>query len=123
MNVVDTSAWLAFFSGGKNAGIFSTPIKQYEQLLVPTITIYEISKVILRESDENHLLQALAAVQKGIIVDLTPSIATAAAKVSLKYKIPMADSIIYAIANLYSATVWTQDEDFKGLENIKYFPK
>ena len=123
MNVVDTSGWLEYFEGGHNARIFSTPIKELEQLLVPTICIYEISKVILRESDENHLLQALAAIQKGTIVDLSSSISTAAAKVSLMYKLPMADSIIYTTAKHFDATVWTQDVDFKDLPNVNYIPK
>ncbi len=123
MNVVDTSGWLEYFEGGRNAKKFSTPIKQLEQLIVPTICIYEISKVILRESDENHLLQALAAIQKAKIVTLTPSISTSAARISLQYKLPMADSIIYTTASCFDATVWTQDVDFKGLPNVNYIPK
>ncbi len=123
MNVVDTSGWLEYFEGGQNARKFSTTIKKTEQLVVPTICIYEITKVILRESDEHHLLQALAAIQKGKIVPLTSSISTAAAKVSLKYKLPMADSIIYTTAKHFDATVWTQDVDFKGLPNVSYIPK
>jgi len=123
MNVVDTSGWLEYFEGGQNARKFSTPIKETEELVVPTICIYEISKVILRESDENHLLQALAAIQRGQVVTLTPTIATAAAKVSLKYKLPMADSIIYTTAITCDATVWTQDIDFEGLPNVNYIPK
>lgn len=121
MNVVDTSGWLEYFEGGQNAKKFSIPIKQIEKLVVPTICIYEISKVILRESDENHLLQALAAIQKGKIVALTPSISAAAAKISLLYKLPMADSIIYTTANHFNATVWTQDIDFKDLPNVNYY--
>ena len=123
MNVVDSSAWLEFFSGGQNAGKFAVPIKETEKLIVPTICIYEISKVILRESDEDHLLQALSAIQKGQIVTLTPSISTAAAKLSLKYKLPMADSIIYTTALHYNAVVWTQDVDFKNLPNVNFIPK
>ncbi len=123
MNVVDTSGWLEYFEGGQSAKKFSAPIKETEKLIVPAICIYEISKVILRESDENHLLQVLAAIQKGQIVDLTPSISTAAAKVSLKYKLPMADSIIYTTAKQYNATVWTQDIDFKNLPNVNYIEK
>ena len=123
MNVVDTSGWLEYFEGGQNAKTFSTPIRELEQLVVPTICIYEIAKVILRESDENNLLQALAAIQKGKIVALTSSISTAAAKVSLKYRVPMAGSIIYATAKLFDATVWTQDVDFQGLPNVNYIPK
>ena len=123
MNVVDSSGWLEYFEGGLNAKKFSAPIKETEMLVVPTICIYEISKVILRESDENHLLQALAAIQKGQVIDLSPSISTAAAKISLQYKLPMADSIIYATAKNQNATLWTQDVDFKGMPSVNYIPK
>ncbi|MDI6777427.1 MAG: hypothetical protein QMD03_09405 [Syntrophales bacterium] len=35
------------------------------------MTIYEVFKVVLRESSENEALQAAAAMQKGTVVDLT----------------------------------------------------
>ncbi len=123
MNVVDTSGWLEFFAGGKNAKKFSNPIKKAKELVVPTICIYEIAKVILRESDEDHLLQALAAIQEAQIVELSSSISIAAAKISLRHRLPMADSIIYATAKRFNATVWTQDIDFKDLPGVNYIPQ
>jgi predicted nucleic acid-binding protein len=123
VNVVDTSGWLEFFEGGPNARNFSEPIGKITKLVVPTICIFEISKVILRESDEEHLIQALAAIQKGLVVELTASISTAAAKISIKHKLPMADSIIYATAQCFNARIWTQDIDFKDLPNVNYIPK
>ena len=56
MNVVDTSGWLEYFEGGRNARKFYEPIKAIGKVIIPTICIYEISKVILREIDEDHLL-------------------------------------------------------------------
>jgi len=123
VNVVDSSGWLEYFAGGQNAKKFSAPIKATEELVVPTICIYEISKVILRESDENHLLQSLAAIQKAQVIELSSAISTAAAKISLQYKMPMADSIIYATAKNHNATLWTQDVDFKGMPDVNYIPK
>jgi len=35
----------------------------------------------------------------------------------------MADSIILATARLYGATVWTQDEDFSGLPDVRFYQK
>jgi hypothetical protein len=64
MNVVDTSGWLEYFEGGLNSHKFAPAIKEVQKLILPTICIYEISKVILRESDENHLLQALSCSTK-----------------------------------------------------------
>ncbi len=123
MNVVDTSGWLEFFSGGCNAKQFREPVQAKEQLIVPAISIYELAKVILRESDEDHLIQALAAIQKGKIVPLSEQLSISSARISLRYKLPMADSIIYATAQSFDATVWTQDVDFEGLPGVRYFVK
>jgi predicted nucleic acid-binding protein len=61
--------------------------------------------------------------KKGKVVDLTQSLALSASKLSLKHKLPMADSIILATAKLYNAVVWTLDSDFKNIDGVKYFPK
>ncbi|MBN2012597.1 hypothetical protein JW960_24930 [candidate division KSB1 bacterium] len=46
-----------------------------------------------------------------------------AAKNSIDYKLPMADSIIFTTASINNAMIWTQDIDFKNLPDVKYFPK
>ena len=35
----------------------------------------------------------------------------------------LADSLIYITAKQNNAIVWTQDADFKSLDNVKYFKK
>lgn len=123
MNIVDSSGWLEYFSGGPNAEHFSSPLKDSSSLIVPVITVYEVFKVVLREANENEALQAIAAMQKGLIKDVTINLAMNAAKISLQYKLPMADSLILATANVYKCTLWTQDSDFENLPNVKFFPK
>jgi len=123
MNIVDTSGWLAYFADEPNAKYFLTPLSESALLVVPTVTIYEVFKVILRESSENEALQAVVAMQKGTVVDLNSSMAIAASKLSLEYHLPMADSIILATAQEFKAILWTQDSDFKNISNVKYFPR
>jgi predicted nucleic acid-binding protein len=123
MNIVDSSGWLAYFADEPNAKKFLTPLSDTDSLVVPTVTIYEVFKVVLRESGENEALLAAVAMRKGRVVDLTASMAIAAAKTSLEHKIPMADSIILATAKEFEATIWTQDSDFKNIEDVKYFPR
>ena len=123
MNIVDSSGWLAYFADEPNAKHFLAPLNDSGSLVVPTVTIYEVFKVILRESGENDALQAVVAMRKGTVVELTASLALAASKLSLEHNLPMADSIILATANEFSATLWTQDADFKNIKNVKYFPK
>lgn len=123
MNIVDSSGWLAYFADEPNARHFLIPLKDSSTLIVPSITIYEVFKVVLRESSENEALQAVAAMQKGTVVDLTAARAMAASKLSLEWGLPMADSIILAAAEEFAATLWTQDADFKNVEGVKYFSK
>ena len=123
MNIVDSSGWLAFFADEPNAKHFLPPLKDTASLVVPTVTIYEVFKVVLRESGEDEALQAVVAMRKGSVVDLTSSLAISASKISLENGIPMADSIIIATGKKYDATIWTQDSDFQNLNKVKYFPK
>ena len=119
MNVVDSSGWLEYFADGSNADFFTPVIEDVDHLVVPTITIYEVFKRILQQRSENEALQAAAAMYQGKVVELTPTLALNAAKLSASLKLPMADSIILATTRAENATLWTQDEDFKGIANVR----
>lgn len=123
MNIVDSSAWLSYFAGDANAEVFSTPIENIDKLIVPSITITEVFKTILRQRGENMALEAIAHIQQGKVVSLDSSLAIDAAKYGIDYKLPLADSIIYATGQKFGALIWTQDVDFKSLEGVKYYPK
>ena len=122
MNIIDSSGWLEYFSDGPNAKHYLPPLNDISSLIVPVITIYEVFKVVLRESAENEALQAVAAMQKGKIIDLNAKLAMDASKLSLQHKLPMADSIILATARAHNCVIWTQDSDFQNIEGVNYFP-
>jgi toxin FitB len=121
MNLVDSSGWLAFFADTKNADKFSAPLEDIGRLLVPTVVLYEVVKVLLRERGEEAAIVGQAHMQQGTIADLSAPLAVQAAALSIELRLPMADSIILSTARTYGATVWTQDEHFKGLMKVKYF--
>lgn len=123
MNVVDSSGWLEYFSDGANAPQFENALKDIEALVIPSVSIYEVFKVLLRERGESAALQGAAAMQAARVVDLTSNLAMSAASLSLAHSLPMADSIILATARAYDATLWTQDIDFKNIPGVRYFPK
>lgn len=123
MNIVDSSGWLEYFTDGPNAEDFSKPLADIENLVVPSICVFEVFKVVLRERDEDAALIAVSLMKQGKIIDLGFELSIQAAKMSHDFKLPMADSIILTTGFAYNATVWTQDSDFKGFENVKYFPK
>jgi len=123
MNIVDSSGWLEYFADGPNASFFSRPLAKTSDLVVPSITIYEVFKVVLRQRAESEALQAVALMQQGSVVDLTADISILAARVSIEYHLPMADSIILASSRAHGATIWTQDSDFEGIEGVQYVAK
>ena len=120
MNVVDSSAWLEYFADGPNADFFAPAIEDASNLIVPSISIFEVFKRVLQQRGESDALQAAALMQQGRVVNLDTSIALEAAKVSNDYKLPLADSIILATAQAHNATLWTQDSDFDGLPGVQY---
>lgn len=123
MNVVDSSAWLEYFAGGPNAEYFAKAIEDVGNLLVPSITIYEVFKKVLVERGEELALQVAAQMKTGRLVELEEDLAIDAARLSVKHRIPMADSIILATARSSDAWVWTQDDDFEGLAKVNYRAK
>lgn len=122
-NVVDSSAWLAYFADEAGADHFAEAIEVVSSLVVPAICLLEVFKVIARQRDEGAALQAVALMQQGRVVDLDAMLALSAAKAGVDHKLPLADSIVYATALQVDGVVWTQDDDFDGLADVHFFPK
>ena len=123
MNVVDSSGWMEFLTDGANARIFSKPIQELKSLLVPSITILEVFKKMLQDRNEKTALDVVGHMFQGRIVSLDGELALSAAKLGRELKLPLADSVILATAQLYDATLWTQDEDFRGIKGVRYISK
>ena len=120
MNVVDSSAWLEYFANGPNAAFFGPVIERTTELVVPSLTLFEVFKRVLQQRDEGAALQAVAVMQQGWVVDLDAGLALTAARLSTERKLPMADSVILATAMAHGAVLWTQDADFKGMAGVEY---
>lgn len=123
MNVVDSSGWLEYLADGPNAGFFASAVEATGDLIVPSISIYEVFKRVLQQRGENAALQATALMQQGRMAELTVSLALTAAHLSVEESLPMADSIMLATARAFDATLWTQDADFASIAGVKYIAK
>ena len=121
--MVDSSGWLEYLADADNVEFFAPLIEDPGQLIVPSITVFEVFKWVLRERGEDAALQAAALMQQGEVVDLDISIATRAAKLGLEYRLPLANSVILSTAHAYGAVLWTQDADFAGVPGIQYRPR
>ena len=120
MNLVDSCGWLEYFAAGPNADFFAPALEAPTELVVPTISVYEVFKRVVQQRGESDALQAVALMQQGSVVDLTAPIALEAARTSAALGLPMADSVMLATARSFEATLWTQDSDFEGVEGVRY---
>jgi predicted nucleic acid-binding protein len=120
MNIVDSSGWLEYFADGPNAEFFAPPITKTAELIVPTVSIYEVFKCVCQQRGETEALVAVALMAQGALADLDITIALSAARISLDLRLPMADSIMLATARHTGAVLWTQDADFECIEGVRY---
>lgn len=123
MNLIDSSAWLEYFAGGMQAHHVAAAIEDVERLLVPTIVLVEVTRRVMQQRDEDAALQVAAMLHQGRVVPWDSGIALSAAHFGIVHKLPLADSIIFATAKQFDATIWTFDSDFSGLPGVKYFAK
>ena len=86
---------------------------------MPVIVIYELFKKILRERGEQFALEVYAVLSQAQVVDVDSALAISAAR----FNLPLANSLIYASAQRFNATLWTQDEHFAQLPGVRFFPK
>lgn len=120
MNLVDTSGWIEYFFGGPNAAYFTAPVERTDDLIVPVICLYEVFKKVNLVADAAQALQAVAQMKQGSVVNITEDVALSAALISIRHKLPMADSLIYATARAHAAILWTQDDRLRDLPGVSY---
>lgn len=120
MNVVDSCGWLEYLAEGPNADFFAPALEAPAELVVPTISVYEVFKHVVQQRGDSDALQAVALMQQGTVVQLTLPLALEAARTSASMGLPMADSVMLATARSFQATLWTQDADFEGIEGVRY---
>jgi predicted nucleic acid-binding protein len=102
---------------------FAPVIEDMALLIVPVISLFEVFKRVLQQRAENDALRAVALMQQGRVIALDESLALSAAKLSFELKLPMADSLILSTARTHAAVLWTQDDDFSGIQGVQYIQK
>lgn len=123
MHVVDSSGWLEYFLDTPQADWFAPAIEDRHRLLVPTLSLFEVCRVLCRKVPPEMVTRCLDVMRLGRVVDLTDARAVAAAHVARAHNLAMADAVMLSIAREFHATLWTQDADYAGLAGVRYFPK
>ena len=123
MNVVDSSGWIEYLQDTPRADLFAAAIEDRNHLLVPTISLFEVHRVLSRSLDADLVNRCLDVMRLGRVLDFTDARAVAAAQIAARHKLAMADAAMYAMAQEFDATFWTQNVDYQGLPEVRFFPK
>ena len=116
---LDSSCWIEYLRDTPRAELFAAAAENSDQLIVPVVTIYEVTKKLRRELNAKVAAYAEAVMCRGRVVEFDLALSHAA----IAYSLPLADSLVYATAQAHGATLWTQDQHFEGLAGVHYFPK
>jgi predicted nucleic acid-binding protein len=122
-DILDSSAWLECLEDGPNTIHFGPILLKLPDLIVPSIVLTEVRKVTLKQRTAAKADEVTQSMRSGVVIPIDEAIAIAAADLFITHKLPLADSLIYAVTLAHNATLWTQDNDFEGLPNVRYFPK
>ncbi len=123
MVIVDSCGWLEWFTDGILADNYKEYLADTDNILIPSIIIYEVYKVLKREVGEEKALLAAAYMKKATVIALDDTLALAAADVSLRENLAMADAIIVATARTRNCGIVSSDADLQPLDNVKYIRK
>lgn len=123
MILVDSSGWVEYFTDGPLADDFAPYLERLDEVVTPTIAIFEVFRVIRRQRSEEDAVQAVAQMQKTSVVDLDQLLALSAADISIELDLAMADAIVYATARRRGVPMVTADADFAGLPYATVFTR
>jgi len=123
MILVDSCGWLHVFRNTALAERYGKILQRNESaILMPTIVLYEVSKVLKRDAGESVAMECALRMQQENIVELTDVLALEAADVALERGLAMADALIYATAQRLGAELYTSDADLEGLPGVRFIP-
>jgi predicted nucleic acid-binding protein len=123
LQIVDTSGWLEYLADTPQAVHFAAAIEDTERLLVPAVVLYEVFKKVRASVGEAQALTAASHLRQGRVVPVDEAVALLAGRLSTELRLPMADALIYATADLHDAIVLTHDAHFDGLPRGRFIPK
>ncbi|MBU3742645.1 MAG: type II toxin-antitoxin system VapC family toxin [Candidatus Kapabacteria bacterium] len=120
--VLDSSCWIEYFLGSAAAKPYASIVAK-ATIIVPSITIFEVSRDLLRRFDSENTLRAVSLMQQHNVVPLTADVALNAAQLAVNLNLSSADAIVCATAWQHKATLYTHDVDLNGLDNVVYLSR
>jgi len=118
MKLLDSFAWIEYFTGSSRGAKVRDYIESDEPLYIPSICLTEIKSRYLRDKKDPTTRIELIT-ERSFIVPLDKEIALLAADVKQKHELHTIDAIVYATAQQKGLTLVTGDQHFAGIPNVE----
>ena len=116
--VIDSSGWLEYVTADTKADQFAPYFEGELQILVPAIVLYEVRKILLLRQSQMLADVFVSEALRRQIIAVDEDIVLAAATISIRYSLPMADALLYATAQSRNAQFITSDAHFANLPGV-----
>ncbi len=121
--LVDTTIWIEFFRGRSKFGDRLEMLLKENTVWTCGIVMFEILQGIRSEGEKNKILSIFASLP---YVEMTKKLWNTAAELSISAKknglnLPLSDIFIAAIAIGHDLSVYTVDNHFKQIPNLKLY--
>jgi predicted nucleic acid-binding protein len=116
--LIDSSVWLEILREGSLAPKCQRAMAR-QIIQVPSLVLYEVYKKIRQKVSEDVALEAISALSRYEILDLTREVALLGADLSLQYELAMADALVLAHAAHLGTDLLTLDNDFASIPNVQ----
>lgn len=120
MILPDSCVWIEVLADTPTGRRYLPLLSDPQELLVPTLVLYEVRRWALRELDLDAADRILAMQRQSRVVALDEVSAAHAGELAHAHTLAALDALLYASALQNKATLITCDAHFKGLPGVQY---
>lgn len=121
-SVYDTRFFVEYFYSGDVGFLrrLKRDLKAVRERMVSALTVHEIHRINLeREGREVATLRSETICRDFNVVDVDYETAVISAELRSRHRMPMADSVIAATAQIHGCSLVSDDPHFQGIKNLK----
>ena len=121
-SVYDTRFFVEYFYSGDADFLrrLKEDLRVVRERMVSALTVHEIHRINLeKEGREVATLRSETICRDFDVVDVDYETAVRSAELRSRHRMPMADSVIAATAQIHGCSLVSDDPHFQGIENLK----
>lgn len=121
MIALDSYGWIERFTNGPKARAYNELIDRLRpsELITSAVVLYEVYRKVKSVKGEQAALENVASLTQTKIIPVDSTLSLEAADFSLEHGLHFSDALIYATARHFEVQLYTSDEHFKGLPDVR----